>query len=63
MISIGATRYTDFGKNNFLQANDKSVVILYPSSKYTDEEILAIVKNQDYSHKDISLLCQDIVLQ
>lgn len=63
LISIGATRYTDFGKNNFLQANDKSVVILYPSSKYTDEEILAIAKNQDYSHKDISLLCQDIVLQ
>lgn len=63
LISIGATRYTDFGKSNFLQANDKSVVILYPSSKYTDEEILSIAKNQDYSHKDISLLCQDIVLQ
>lgn len=63
MISIGATRYTDFGKNNFLQANDKSVVILYPCDKYSDEEILAIAKNQDYSHKDISLLCQDIVLQ
>ena len=63
LISIGATRYTDFGKSNFLQANDKSVVILYPSSKYTDEEILSIAKNQNYSHKDISLLCQDIVLQ
>ena len=63
LISIGATRYTDFGKSNFLQANDKSVVILYPSSKYSDEEILSIAKNQDYSHKDISLLCQDIVLQ
>ena len=63
LISIGATRYTDFGKSNFLQANDKSVVILYPCDKYSDEEILAIAKNQDYSHKDISLLCQDIVLQ
>lgn len=63
MISIGATRYTDFGKNNFLQAQDKSVVVLYPNSKYTDEEILSIVKNQDYSHKDISLLCQEVVLQ
>ena len=63
MISIGATRYTDFGKNNFLQGQDKSVVVLYPNSKYTDEEILSIVKNQDYSHKDISLLCQEVVLQ
>jgi hypothetical protein len=63
LISIGATRYTDFGKNNFLRANDKSVVILYPCDKYSDEEILSIAKNQDYFHKDISLLCQDIVLQ
>ena len=33
------------------------------NSKYTDEEILTIVKNQDYSHNDISLLCQEVVLQ
>lgn len=62
MISIGATRYTDFGKNNFLQANDKSVVILYPNNKYSDEEILSIVKTQDFSHKDISMLYQEIVI-
>lgn len=62
VFSIGATRYTDFGKTNFLQKNDKSVVVLYPNEKYSDEEILSVVKNKDFSHKEISLLYQEIVI-
>jgi hypothetical protein len=62
IFSIGATRYTAFGKTNFLQKNDKSVVVLYPSEKYSDEEILSVVKNKDFSHSDISLLYQEIVI-
>lgn len=62
VFSIGATRYTDFGKTNFLQENDKSVVVLYPNEKYSDEEILSVVKNKDFSHSDISLLYQEIVI-
>lgn len=63
LFSIGATRYTEFGKNNFLQKNDKSVVILYPADKYTDEDIIYIVENKDFSHKDISMLYQEIVIK
>lgn len=63
MISIGATRYTDFGKNNYLQKNDKSVVILYPHKKYSEQEIISIVENEDYSNTDISLLYQEIVIE
>ena len=62
VFSIGATRYTDFGKTHFLQENDKSVVVLYPNEKYSDEEILSVVKNKDFSHKEISLLYQEIVI-
>ena len=62
VFSIGATRYTDFGKTHFLQENDKSVVVLYPNEKYSDEEILSVVKNKDFSHSDISLLYQEIVI-
>lgn len=62
IISIGATRYTDFGKNNYLKKNDKSVVILYPNNKYTEDEIISIIKHKDYSHKDISMLYQEIVI-
>jgi hypothetical protein len=42
--------------------NDKSVVVLYPFEKYSDEEILSVVKNKDFSHSDISLLYQEIVI-
>lgn len=62
IFSIGATRYTDFGKTHFLQENDKSVVVLFPSDKYSDEEILSVVKDKDFSHDDISLLYQEIVI-
>ena len=63
LFSIGATRYTEFGKNYFLQNNDKSVVILYPSDKYSDDEIINIVENKDFSHDDISMLYQEIVIK
>ena len=32
------------------------------SEKYSDEEILSVVKNKDFSHTDISLLYQEIVI-
>ena len=39
MVSIGATRYTAWGESNFLQNGDKAVVVVYPESKYTEEQI------------------------
>ena len=62
MISIGATRYTDFGKNNFLKQGDKAVVILYPYNKYSSEQISKIVSEKDFSNEDISLLYQEVVI-
>lgn len=62
LFSIGATRYTEFGQTHFLQGDDKSVVILFPSDKYSDDEIVKIVENRDFSHKDISMLYQEIVI-
>ena len=61
MVSIGATRYTDFGKENFLQKGDEAVVVLYPEDKYKGEEITGFVQNADYSKTDISFLVQKIV--
>lgn len=62
MISIGATRYTDFGEHNFLQKGDSSVVVLYPESKYTSEEIIELVKEKNFSDKEISVLIQEVIL-
>lgn len=62
MISIGATRYTEFGEHNFLQKGDKSVVVLYPENKYSPEQILELAKNNNFSDKEISALVQEVVL-
>lgn len=62
MVSVGATRYTKWGEENFLKNKDKSVVILYPENKYSKDDIYNFVKNQDFSAKDISFLAQDILI-
>lgn len=62
LVSIGATRYTDYGEHNFLSAGDKSVVILYPDSKYTKEQIEKMVVSPDsLIPADISLLSQNVI--
>lgn len=62
MISIGATRYTDYGEHNFLQDGDKSVVAVYPESKYTPEQIQTLVESESFFDQEISFLSQQIVL-
>ncbi|HAO31290.1 MAG TPA: hypothetical protein DCQ43_08120 [Treponema sp.] len=62
MVSIGATRYTDFGEHNFLQCGDKAVVVLYPEDKYSSQEIAQRVKEGSLSAKDISALVQEVVV-
>lgn len=62
MVSIGATRYTDFGEHNFLEKGDKAVVVLYPENKYSQSQILNLVKENNFSDKEISVLAQEVVL-
>lgn len=35
MVSVGATRYTEYGEKNFLQDGDLAVVVVYPEDKYS----------------------------
>ncbi len=62
MVSIGATRYTDWGENNFLQNNDKAVVVVYPESKYIPEQISKMVETGKFTDQAISALVQTVVL-
>lgn len=62
MISIGATRYSDWGEHNFLQNGDKAVVVVYPESKYTPEQILKAVEENKLDDQTISVLSQTVVL-
>ncbi|MBR6834629.1 MAG: hypothetical protein IKM72_01320, partial [Oscillospiraceae bacterium] len=58
LVSIGATRYTEFGKTNFLTYGDHSVVVLYPASEYSSDEIEKMVLENDLEKEDISYLDQ-----
>lgn len=62
MISIGATRYTEFGKKNYLQKGDKSYIIIYPKKKYSKESLIKKIKNDEAFEKEISALIQEVIL-
>ena len=60
MVSVGATRYTVWGESNFLQNGDKAVVVVYPESKYTPEQIKKMAETGDFSDRAISALVQTV---
>lgn len=62
LVSVGATRYTEFGKTNFLKGGDQSLVFLFPSDKYKKEEILELIKTESPIPEDVSVLKQEIII-
>ncbi|MBR5645695.1 MAG: hypothetical protein IKX23_03535 [Treponema sp.] len=73
MISIGATRYTEWGEKNFLRNGDKAVIVLYNEKDYTEEQIRMMVgragiedgstdEKDTFIDKKISVLIQTVVV-
>lgn len=62
MISIGATRYTEFGETNFLNGGDESVVVLYPEDKYTFNDIKSGLEKGTSFDNGVSVLRQKVIL-
>ncbi|MDO5055155.1 MAG: DUF5718 family protein [Pasteurella oralis] len=60
IISIGATRYTDFGEHNFLQVGDTSIVVVYNAEKYSHSDIATMAKQECFP-QDISALIQTVI--
>ena len=60
IISIGATRYTEFGETHFLQPNDLSIVAVYDGEKYSAKEIEKMARDEKFAD-DISALIQKVV--
>ena len=54
IISIGATRYTEFGETHFLQPNDLSIVVVYNGEKYSAEEIEKMARDEKFADDDFS---------
>ncbi|MGR6861926.1 DUF5718 family protein [uncultured Aliivibrio sp.] len=61
IISIGATRYTEFGETNFLQSGDESIVVVYDGERYETQEIETMVKTKAYQNQGLSLLAQSVL--
>lgn len=59
-VSVGATRYSDFGKKNFLLGGDDSIVAVYPDS-CPKEKIESMILSGEKA-EGVSLLCQRVVL-
>jgi len=60
LISIGATRYTEFGEKHYLQRGDMLYVLLYPHTRYTKEQITIMIEENSYPD-DLSALVQEVV--
>ncbi len=61
LISIGATRYTEFGERHFLQKGDKLFVIVYNHNLYNHDDIIKMVEVENLNKKSLSLLKQNII--
>ncbi|MCW9733657.1 DUF5718 family protein [Avibacterium sp. 20-15] len=60
IVSIGATRYTEFGTSHFLQPDDVSIVVVYNGKKYTSQQIEQMAAQERFA-EDISALVQRVV--
>lgn len=58
IISIGATRYTEFGETNFLQSGDESIVVVYDGEQYGTQDIEEMVNSKTWTKSGVSLLSQ-----
>jgi hypothetical protein len=62
IISIGATSYTQFGENTYLQCGDEIFVFIYDSKRYSHNQIKKMAEQKDAKAKEgISILHQYIV--
>ncbi|MDV5167567.1 DUF5718 family protein [Photobacterium rosenbergii] len=60
VISIGATRYTEFGETTFLKSGDVSMVVVYDGTVYSPEDIAAMAETQTFKEQGISALVQSV---
>ena len=60
LISIGATRYTEYGEKTFLQEDDAIIVIVYNSKKLSLEKVKNAIQTNNYDENLMSVLVQKV---
>jgi hypothetical protein len=61
IIGIGATRYTEYGENTFLQPGDEILVILYNRNNHSLKNVTDYLQAQQYTHDNMSILAQRVI--
>ena len=61
IISIGATRYTQYGETNFLEEGDEVIVALYDSDIHCKNPIMSDVVAGNYEKEGVSYLVKRVV--
>jgi len=61
VISIGATRYTEYGKKTFLKSGDEVIVVVYDSKQYCTNPIFSKVVSNALDAEGISALVQRVL--
>lgn len=61
LISIGATRYTEFGESHFLELNDELFVVLYDIRYENGASVIEKLTNGETLHESCSLLKQRVL--
>ena len=61
LIGVGATRYTDYGEQTFLEVSDETFVVVYDSTKYTTEDIEQLLTQEVYQGEGLSILYQTVI--
>ncbi|MDH5676497.1 MAG: DUF5718 family protein [Myxococcales bacterium] len=63
VISVGATRYTDFGEHNFLEPGDEAHVLVYDAERHELSALEGALMAGIEPAEGLSLLRQRVVLQ
>ena len=61
IISIGATRYTKYGENTFLNKDDEVIVVVYNHTINSLDEVKKSIKNSSYDNSKMSVLSQKVI--
>ncbi|MDQ1338645.1 MAG: hypothetical protein QG617_1612 [Campylobacterota bacterium] len=61
IISIGATRYTQYGESTFLKSGDEVVIAVYNRNSFSLGDVLECVDKSSYDSQNISVLAQKVI--
>jgi len=61
LISIGATRYTQYGETTFLEAGDEVIVVLYDGDRYNADTVMESIDAGVYDAEGLSVLSEKVV--